>query len=280
MLASHPKVRTGQESFIFAWYVGPQLRRWRGELKREADPMTASGRGGVGLSCYFQEETFLAILSNYMVQLMGPMIEDLRPGELFVEKTPMHGLYFPEIQELLPEARFIHVVRDPRDVVSSLLAASRTWGVGWAPRRSTKAVSMWIEYVRTATTALKCISPRQLLEVRYEKLLASPESTLRDVAEFLALQWDTGAIKSAVEINKAETVRTGGGTPIPLYGEVAGRVGSVVRDPAAFIQNAKEGAWRSNLGLWDKLVVWYLAKRPMQQMGYCWCWRDWVRSSF
>lgn len=280
MLASHPKVRTGQESFLFSWYVAPQLRRWRQELARENDPKTASHRGGVGLSCYFQDEEFLAILKNYMFQLMRPMVGGLQQGELFVEKTPLHALYLPEIRELLPESRFIHVVRDPRDVVASLLEASRSWGVGWAPRGSRTAVRMWVQHVRSANEAAKAISPRQFVEIRYETLLTSPESTLRDVADFLGLQWDAEAIKNAIENNKAEIVKAGGGTPIPLFGEVAERMGSIVRDPPGFIRNANHGAWRSNLGLWHKFVVWYVANRPMQQMGYSWSWRDWIGSSF
>jgi len=279
LLAGHPRVRTGQESFLFGRYVAPQLRGWRWELAREGSPTTATGRGGVGLSCYFQEHEFLAILKNYMCQLLRPMTGSLEPGELFVDKNPMNTLYLPEISELLPESRFIHLVRDPRDVVASLLAASHTWGSGWAPRKSRTAISSWVKHIRAANEGAKNIPPRLFLEVRYEKLLASPENTLHDVGEFLGLEWDREAIKQTVENNKAETIKAGGGTPIPLYGEVAKRVGGVVRDPTAFIQNAKEGAWRTNLGLWDKLVVWYVARKPMRQMGYFWSWRDWIGNS-
>jgi len=207
------------------------------------------------------------------------MTGSLEPGELFVDKNPMNTLYLPEISELLPESRFIHLVRDPRDVVASLLAASHTWGSGWAPRKSRTAISSWVKHIRAANEGAKNIPPRLFLEVRYEKLLASPENTLHDVGEFLGLEWDREAIKQTVENNKAETIKAGGGTPIPLYGEVAKRVGGVVRDPTAFIQNAKEGAWRTNLGLWDKLVVWYVARKPMRQMGYFWSWRDWIGNS-
>src|ERR671934_777469 len=82
LLAGHPNVRTGQESDVFDIYVGPQLRAWR----RELDP-TSSGRGGVGLACYFDEQTFLGILTPYARELLEPMLANLRPGELFAGKT-------------------------------------------------------------------------------------------------------------------------------------------------------------------------------------------------
>ena len=45
-----------------------------------------------------------------VLELLQPMVGGLQPGELFVEKTPSHILFVPEIHALLPEARFIHVL--------------------------------------------------------------------------------------------------------------------------------------------------------------------------
>src|SRR6185437_13587512 len=80
LLATHPCVRTGQESDLFDIYVGPQLRAWQLEL------------------------------TEYLLRLLAPMIAELKPGELFVEKTPSHILYLPEIHKLLPAARFVNVL--------------------------------------------------------------------------------------------------------------------------------------------------------------------------
>jgi hypothetical protein len=245
-------------------------------LARERDQATATGRGGIGLSCYFQDEEFIAVLRDYMCRLLLPMTGSLKPGEFFLDKTPSNTHCLGEISELLPESRFIHIVRDPRDVVASLLAASRTWGSGWAPRKSKAAVKIWLRAVRNANKAAGNIPPHLYLEVRYEKLVAAPEDTLLDIAKFLNLEWAPAAIKKAVADNEAEAVRAGGGTPIPVYGEVAKRVGDVVKDPAEFIQNARDGGWRQNLTLREKIEVWRKAKDQMRQMGYRWSWRDWL----
>jgi len=278
LLASHPKIRTGQEPCVFRSYVAPQLRAWRWELQRERDDSTATGRGGIGLSCYFEDHEFVAVLKDYMCRLLRPMIGSLKPGELFLDKTPTNTLYLAEISELLPESRFIHILRDPRDVVASLLAASRTWGAGWAPRDPRAAIKVWLKAVRAASQSAKKIPTRQFLEVRYERLLAAPEETLADIARFLNLEWDREAIKNALENNKAEALRSGGGTPIPVYGEVAKRVGGVVHDPPAFIGNATDGGWKKQLSLREKYVVWRKARDQMRQMGYVWSWRDWLGS--
>src|SRR5581483_10976834 len=60
LLASHPCVHTGQESDVFDIHIGPQLQAWRRELE-----VGSSGRGGVGLGCYFRDAEFVSILKRY-----------------------------------------------------------------------------------------------------------------------------------------------------------------------------------------------------------------------
>src|SRR5258708_16130926 len=50
LLATHPRIRTGQESDVFDQYIGPQLRAWEQELKPQA-----SGRGRLALGSPVQD---------------------------------------------------------------------------------------------------------------------------------------------------------------------------------------------------------------------------------
>jgi LPS sulfotransferase NodH len=265
LLATHPRIRTGQESKLFRWYIGPQLQMWRMETTRELDPKTATGRGGTGLSCYFREDEFLSALKQYLGLLLQPMIGSLRPGELFVEKSPSHAMCIPEIKRLLPEARIIHVLRDPRDVVASLLAASRTWGAAWAPESPVKAAGLWVEHVRAVKRAAQNLSPEEFHEVTYEQLRSAPEKVVRQVADFLGLEWKDFEIQKAVETNQPDR---DGGTPIPVYGEVSERIGGFVKEPAGFIRKARPGAWKSDLSLLEKAHVWRVCHKLMREVGY------------
>jgi Sulfotransferase family len=270
LLASHPKVRTGQESKLFRWYLEPQLRMWRMETGRESDERTATGRGGTGLSCYFREEEFLGILKTYMAALLQPILRDLGPGEIFVEKSPSHALCIGAIKELLPESRIVHVLRDARDVVASLLAASRSWGKAWAPRCPAAAAALWVEHVTAVKRAAHNLNREEFHEVRYEDLARMPEVSLRGVCDFLGLAWDHQAMREAIERNDPRHKDEGRLTAIPVYGEVARRVGAVVKEPDGFIRKAKVGAWKSDLSAWEKFRVWYTARRTMELVGYGW----------
>ncbi len=265
LLATHPCMRTGQESDVFDLYVGPQLRTWQRELQ-----VDSSGRGGVGLACYFTEDEFRRVLKQYLLQLLSPMVAGLRPGEIFLEKTPSHVLYVPEIHALLPQARFINVLRDARDTVASLLSAARGWGSAWAPRRAASAARTWLAHVEAGRQAQSALPADQFREVRYEALHADGARELRGLVDWLGLTWTEDDIAAALARNSPAEARSGGGTPIPLGGQFAQTRGDVVKEPEGFIRQARAGTWRRDLTALDKFEVWRVAHELMDQVGYPW----------
>jgi hypothetical protein len=263
LLASNPKIHTGQESFLFSSYIGPQLRNWRREMRT-----LSSGRGGSGMGAYLKEGEFISILRGEMLRLMEPMIGELPDGHLFLEKTPNHAFWINEIVELLPRARIINMLRDGRDVVSSLVAASKSWW-GWAPNNAFSASRRWVRNVEAARKAMKKLTPEQFLEVRYEQLLESPELVLQNVSRFLGIEWEQGELVRAIRKNDAKaspkTV-----TAIPIKGQFAMISGSEVKQPKGFIRRARSGSWRRDLSPVEKILTWIGASRTMAKVGYPW----------
>ena len=272
LLASHPKIRSGEESHFFSLYVGPQLRSWK-------DQKTRHFREGLGHAAgppaYFREEEFLAILKNYLTALLKPVIDGLQSDELFLEKTPSHALYIPEIKELLPDSQFIHLIRDCRDVVASLVTASRSWGASWAPSNAKLAAAMWAQHVEAVNAAAKNLSPHEFCELRYENLWSAPLDTLKRLIEFLGIPWNDDSINVAIKMNKAQTMETVG-TPIPVYGEVNARTGPVATLPRGFIGKARPDVWKSDLSVYEKYEVWRDTRKVMKELGYSWRLGDWL----
>lgn len=99
------------------------------------------------------------------------------------DKTPGYLLCLPEIARLLPEARFVHVLRDGRDVALSVRSLS------FAPGESLEEIAAdWCHRIRTARSHSEQV-PRYL-EVRYESLVTEPEASLRRVCSFVDLPFD------------------------------------------------------------------------------------------
>ncbi len=102
----------------------------------------------------------------------------------FADKTPRNVLHVGLIGRSIPESRFVHLVRDGRDVVPSLV------GLQYFPDRFAEAVVYWSERVRHGRAAGSALGPDRYQEVRYEELVADPEATLRRLCSFLDLAYD------------------------------------------------------------------------------------------
>ena len=114
-----------------------------------------------------------------------------------VETTPHTLLHMNMMGRLFPRGRFIHVVRDGRDVVSSLL--QRDWmdpATGekvWCCKDPESAANYWTHVVDAIRTQAETVEGRYL-EVRYEELVSHPEAVIRQVLAFLGEPWDPSVL--------------------------------------------------------------------------------------
>jgi hypothetical protein len=99
------------------------------------------------------------------------------------DKTPGYNIRMRRIARALPEARFIHVIRDGRDVVLS------QWSKASDPTPVEDAAKRWKQRVRVAR-AQASKQPDLYLEVHFEKLIEDPERELRRICDFTRLDFD------------------------------------------------------------------------------------------
>jgi len=98
------------------------------------------------------------------------------------EKTPLNCRWMDSIERLLPEAHFIHIVRDGRDVALSLRSRF------FSPGHDIEAQALyWRNNVEAARKAGKRC--RRYLEIRYEDLLQDVEPELRRICAFVELDF-------------------------------------------------------------------------------------------
>ena len=90
---------------------------------------------------------------------------------------------FHRLPRLWPQARYIHLVRDPRDVAPSCIAMGWSGNVWTAVERWLHAEQIWEDLART-------LPEDRRLEVRYEALICEPERELRRTCAFLGVPFD------------------------------------------------------------------------------------------
>lgn len=92
------------------------------------------------------------------------------------------------IPKLWKDARFIHILRDPRDVAKSAI------GMGWV-RNVHEGAKYWIEPELHWEKLCSVVPTEQRTEVRYEDLVADPSNHLSKICEFLGLSFEPAMLE-------------------------------------------------------------------------------------
>jgi len=159
----------------------------------------------------------------------------------WVEKTPGHEHRFDAMLSAYPQARFVHVVRDPRSVAAAIVRLDR------ATDQQTDLVDVGLTIRRSFEAAERNRGERYLV-VRYEDLVGDPAAVMRRVADFAEIDWSDTLLTPTVggvvaTSNSAWSARK-------VTGEIEGRRLDLWReelDPAAagLIAAATRSAARS-----------------------------------
>jgi Sulfotransferase family len=100
----------------------------------------------------------------------------------WVDKSPSYALIPDYLDTLFPSCQIVHVIRDPRDVVDS-------WRRRWGLRSAVRATRLWPRHVQRARQ-FGAAHPDRYFEIRYEELVRSTETVMRDLIEWLEEPWD------------------------------------------------------------------------------------------
>ena len=110
---------------------------------------------------------------EYLLRSCGPNGETR--DVIFGDKTPDYLEAMDLLKEVFPAARFLHIIRDPRDCC---LSAARAWGLH--PYRT---ADRWQRIVKAQRGVGRTIG--DYMEIRYEDLILGTEEVLRSVCQFL-----------------------------------------------------------------------------------------------
>ena len=106
----------------------------------------------------------------------------------FLDKQTWSILWVDAILDLLPSARVVHIVRDPRDVAAS------TATMRWGPTDPASAARWTANLLQRWTEVRELVPADRVLEIRLEDLAADPEPVLRRVCDFYGLRWDAAVL--------------------------------------------------------------------------------------
>jgi len=156
------------------------------------------------------------------------------------DKTPYYVLHLDALLEMFPNAQIVHLIRDGRDCAFSML--ERKWDL-WIFNYYHAAYT-WNKYVR-AGKAFGKKHPDHYFEIRYEDILDQPETSIKNLCEFLDIDFN----QSVINFGKSDG---SGKTPL-------------LQKP---LQKSNQGKWKSNLSKRQRSTFEALASETLAGCGY------------
>jgi hypothetical protein len=156
-------------------------------------------------------------VSTYAALIDALFMENARgEGKMrWADKTPWYVLHMERLLELFPEARFVHLIRDGRDVALSLFRRRHDFQV----YNTYCAARYWEIYVARGREIGSRLPTGVYQEFYYERLINEPQGFLQSLCEFLGEQYSEDLLnyQKAGEVGHREgKVSTPEGSKTPL----------------------------------------------------------------
>jgi len=107
-----------------------------------------------------------------------------------LEETPDNELHLKKIFAMFPQAKVLHLVRDPFDVIESILKNQNRQGLMSYIYSWKKSLAIGIKYQKKY--------PKQYYFVKYENLVENTEQVMRQVADFLNIEFSDCLLRPTV----------------------------------------------------------------------------------
>ena len=250
MLGAHTSVCSTAELAIFDDYIKLWIEAWERQLRLNQPPHSFPH----GLPLVWKRSELDAFLGEFVQRIYNRVLEDKPEASVLVDKHPRYAYHLEVITRLVPEAKFIHLLRDGRDVVTSILSANKGWGKFWASGNIRDATLDWRYSVELSRKAQKY--ENKYLEVRYEDLRVNGVEALNSIFEFMGLSNELAEVPKIYESHQIKSMRE------------RGTINKKYTLPKGFIRKGKIGDWRNVLSPAQIYIFHLIAGGLLQETGY------------
>ena len=104
----------------------------------------------------------------------------------WLEKTPIHVHYIPQIQRYVPDSWVVHVIRSPRQTIASIRDAAHRYPDPWARIFDSvdRAVDNWNAALQDSA---KAVGQQRQIFVPYEALVDAPDQVIGHIGRRMGL---------------------------------------------------------------------------------------------
>lgn len=162
------------------------------------------------------------------------------------DKTPPYIEILPQLDALYPGAKFIHLLRDGRDVAMSYI------DLGWfGNHRYYRHNFDWIRALKFREKYAKTPLGRNILDIKYEDLLCDPELVVSRICNFLGEAFEPAMLDVSARVDK-----------------VPERERVIHPKLAQPLSTEAIGRWRLNLSSWECFLMEACLRKHLRKWGY------------
>ncbi|MEJ2722681.1 MAG: sulfotransferase [bacterium] len=161
------------------------------------------------------------------------------------DKTPRYVTHIDWLSEVYPDSQFVHIIRDARDTVRSIMKA------GWQPSIR-RAAERWVRQVTIGRRVGGTLPPERYIEVRFEELVEQPQEQLERITKWLGLDYSSAMLsyfESSDRILPADHMHLLGETKKP-------------------VNTARAYAWKKSMSPADVADIEDIAGPTLEACGY------------
>jgi hypothetical protein len=207
-----------------------------------------------------------ALDGGAVARAMFTLYAERQGKERWGDKTPKYSLHMTDLEQALPEARFVHLIRDGRDV--ALSRARMVEGRGDPPPPPTRVARRWKRRIHEAREMSRDVT--HYMELRYEDLVTDTEPSLRRVAEFIELDWDPAMLdyhsragERLEEMQRSLPAKESGRGPVSADQRM--KVHELASEPPT---SSRVEAWRTEMSADDCAQFERVAGDLLAELGY------------
>jgi hypothetical protein len=120
-------------------------------------------------------------LARIIDEVYGCYREDhFSSAKIWGDQSPINTFFISWVHETFPRAKFLHLLRDGRDAIASLIKR----GVSLE-----EATERWVKSIQETRSIQPHLKPGQYCELRYEDLVTNQTKMLQDVCKFIGINY-------------------------------------------------------------------------------------------
>ncbi|MEG4342337.1 sulfotransferase [Microcoleus sp. A003_D6] len=184
LLAAHPEVISFPESKFFHYLLYDQFA---GKLPSRMEAFFKDEIKRPELLKDFDDSQTVETKASWFVGVLDGLAAEQNKS-IWLEKTPEHIYFIDDIERLLPDVKFIHLLRNGMDTIASMYEATKSfnnlWGAGWDLNH---CIYRW---EHAMLTSHKYVNKSNHILIKYEELLDNKTKILGEICHFMGIEYD------------------------------------------------------------------------------------------